>query len=122
MPQKIERQTEFTFAIKKQLGLLGVTSAGWTKEVNLVEWNGNPAKLDIRDWDPNHEHMGRGITLHKPEAMMLLEILLRSFGKDLAKHLHEAEAALDSAMTELEEAEADAEQEETQQDTQQNTQ
>lgn len=124
MPQKIdrqERQTEFTFAIKKQLGILGVTSSGWTKEVNLVEWNGNPAKLDIRDWDPNHEHMGKGITLHKPEAMMLLEILLRSFGKDLAKHLHEAEAALDSAMTELEEAEADAEQEETQQDTQQNT-
>lgn len=127
MPQRIDRQdrqTEFSFAIKKQLGILGVTSTGWTKEVNLVEWNGNPAKLDIRDWDPNHEHMGKGITLHKPEVMMLLEILLRSFGKDLAKHLRSAETALESAMTELEEADADmeaaedAEQEESQQNTQ----
>ena len=121
MPQKIdrqERQTEVTFAIKKQLGILGVTSSGWTKEVNLVEWNGNPAKLDIRDWDPNHEHMGKGITLHKPEAMMLLEILLRSFGKDLAKHLRDAEEALDSAMTELAEPEAYDEQDEIQQNMQ----
>jgi len=84
MPKQVNRQQEFTFVIKKQLGILSTFQTGWTKEVNLVEWNSNPAKLDIRDWDPDHEHMGRGITLHKPEVLELLEILLKHFGKDLA--------------------------------------
>ncbi len=90
MPKKIDRTQEFTFAIKKHLGIIGTTSTGWTKEVNLVEWNGNPAKLDVRDWDPNHEHMGKGITMHKPETLALLEILLKNFGKDLAWHIKNA--------------------------------
>ena len=103
MPKQINRNQDFTFSIKKSLGVLSTAQTGWTKEVNLVEWNGNPAKLDIRDWDPDHEHMGRGITLHKPETLELLEILLRSFGKDLArakasgKQEHEAEDNVASA-------------------------
>jgi hypothetical protein len=28
-----------------------------------------------RDWDPNHEHMSRGVTLHKDEAKKLFELL-----------------------------------------------
>ena len=44
MPKKIDRPQEFTFSIVKQLGLIGTTSTGWTKEVNLVEWKrGVPA-------------------------------------------------------------------------------
>jgi len=105
MPKKIDRPQEFTFSIVKQLGLIGTTSTGWTKEVNLVEWNGNPAKLDVRDWDPNHEHMGKGITLHKPETLALLEILLRNFGKDLAKAMREAEAEVTAAAEAAEAAE-----------------
>lgn len=85
MPKQVNRNQDFTFTITKELGVLSRTSAGWAKEVNLVEWNGNPVKLDIRDWDPDHAHMGRGITLHKHEVLELLEILLKAFGKDLAK-------------------------------------
>lgn len=98
MPKLINRNQDFTFSITKHLGVLSTTQTGWNKEVNLVEWNGNPAKLDIRDWDPDHEHMGRGITLHKPETLELLEILLKSFGKELAKakvsDKQESEAAI----------------------------
>ena len=90
MPKQINRNQDFTFNIKRHLGVLGTTSTGWTKEVNLVEWNSNPAKLDIRDWDPDHEHMGKGITLHKPETLALLEILLKAFGKDLARSIEAA--------------------------------
>jgi len=43
--------------------------------VNLVSWNGNPAKYDIRDWAPNHEKMGKGITLTCEEMHMLLEYM-----------------------------------------------
>ncbi|WP_394700591.1 PC4/YdbC family ssDNA-binding protein [uncultured Ilyobacter sp.] len=31
--------------------------------------------MEIRDWDSNHEKMGKGITLSKEEAKMLLEIV-----------------------------------------------
>lgn len=54
---------------------------GWTKEVNLVSWNGNPAKIDIRDWDEDHERCGKGITLTKAEAQELVAILTDYFAE-----------------------------------------
>ena len=84
MPRQINRSQEITFNIKQHLGVLEKSQSGWTKEVNLVEWNGKPAKLDIREWDPDHEHMSRGVTLRRNETLTLLEILIRSFGKELA--------------------------------------
>ena len=38
------------------------------KRDNLVSWNERKPKLDIRDWDENHEKMGRGITLSRSEV------------------------------------------------------
>ena len=84
MPRQMNRSQEITFNIKQHLGVLETSQTGWNKEVNLVEWNGKPAKLDIREWDPDHEHMSRGVTLRRNETLTLLEILIRSFGKELA--------------------------------------
>lgn len=70
-----ERDKEFSFVIKKQLGVINSYQTGWRKELNLVEWNGTAAKLDIRDWDPEHGHMSRGITLRKEEAENLFKLL-----------------------------------------------
>lgn len=70
---------EIVFEIKKQLGVIKENSTGWKKELNLVSWNGAPEKFDIRDWDENHEHMSRGITLHKEEAEKLAELLTAEF-------------------------------------------
>lgn len=72
---------EFTFVIKEHLGVIGNYSTGWKKEVNIVEWNGNKGKVDIRDWNPNHEHMSKGITLHMEEAKALFEALNKYFGE-----------------------------------------
>ncbi|MEI3503270.1 MAG: PC4/YdbC family ssDNA-binding protein [Anaerovoracaceae bacterium] len=44
---------------------------GWRKELNLVSWNGGAPKYDIRDWDPDHERMSRGITLHEKEMRLM---------------------------------------------------
>ena len=63
------------FEIKERIGVIRYYPTGWTKELNLVEWNGNPAKYDIRDWDPHHEHMSRGITLHSEEMAKLFSLL-----------------------------------------------
>ena len=55
-----------------------------TKEVNIVSWNGRPAKLDIRDWDERHELMTKGITLSIEEAEKLGYALVEHFGKEIA--------------------------------------
>lgn len=91
MPRQINRMQDITFNIAQHLGTLGKSQSGWTKEVNLVEWNDKPAKLDIREWDPEHEHMSRGVTLRRGETLALLEILVRYFGKELAASKTEEE-------------------------------
>ena len=64
-----------TFEIKAQLGVLEEYPTGWKKEMNMVSWNGNVAKIDIRDWDPEHEKMSRGITLNEKEVANLLDLV-----------------------------------------------
>ncbi len=66
---------EFQYEIKEEIGVLSESKSGWRKEVNLVSWNGAAPKLDIRDWAPNHEKMGKGITLSTEETVKLLELL-----------------------------------------------
>ena len=80
------KDDDFSFEIKEHLGDLFNYSTGWKKEVNLVEWNGGHPKLDIRDWDPNHERMSRGVTLHDGEAKALIKVLEKYF-KDSEKQL-----------------------------------
>jgi hypothetical protein len=63
------------FDIKEHIGVLSVRDNGWRKEVNSVAWNGNPPKVDIRDWAPGYSTMSRGITLHEIEAARLFTLL-----------------------------------------------
>jgi len=62
------------FEIEEKLGVLSERT-GWTKELNLVSWNNRTAKADIREWDEDHEKMGKGITLSKKELIELRDIL-----------------------------------------------
>ena len=58
----------------------GVFSGGtknWNKELNLVSWNGRPAKLDIRNWQKDHSKCGKGIAITREEAEELVRLLNR---------------------------------------------
>lgn len=66
---------ELKFDILEELGIIGEGSKGWKKEVNIISWNGRKAKIDIRDWDENHEKMGKGLTLTKDELKTLKGLL-----------------------------------------------
>jgi len=66
---------DITFEIKKSLGVLSESAKGWTKELNLVSWNGREPKYDIREWDPDHEKMGKGLTLTEDELLALKTLL-----------------------------------------------
>ena len=55
--------------------IIGHIGMAGSKEVNLVSWNGKPAKVDIREWHYDHERCGKGITLTDAEAKELCETL-----------------------------------------------
>ncbi len=66
---------DITYEIVEELGVLSKNPKDWTKEINLVSWNGSNAKFDIRDWAPGHEKMAKGVTLSKDEIIKLRDIL-----------------------------------------------
>ena len=66
---------DITFEIVEHIGVLSENAKGWTKELNKVSWNGAAAKYDIREWAPEHEKMGKGVTLTEEEVKKLKELL-----------------------------------------------
>ncbi len=68
---------DVTFEIIEEIGIISTQDTGWTKELNLVRWNGGLAKYDIRDWDPYHQKMSRGITLKEDEMRRILDLMRR---------------------------------------------
>lgn len=62
---------DIKYEIKENVGIISENAKGWTKELNMISWNGAIAKFDIRDWAPEHEKMGKGITLSQEEAKAL---------------------------------------------------
>lgn len=63
------------YEIIDKVGKISESPKGWTKELNLISWNNRSPKYDLRDWAPDHEKMGKGITLSKEELKSLREIL-----------------------------------------------
>ncbi|MGP1455190.1 MAG: YdbC family protein [Treponema sp.] len=68
---------EFSYEITEKYGVLSTSKSGWTMEFNAVSWNGRDPKFDIRSWSPDHEKMGKGITLTKEEVAALKELLAK---------------------------------------------
>jgi len=66
---------EIKFEIKKHIGVLSEGAKGWTKELNLVSWNDREPKYDIREWAPEHDRMGKGVTLSAEEVGELKRLL-----------------------------------------------
>lgn len=62
---------EFSYEIVEEIAVLSENNKGWRKELNLVSWNGRSPKFDLRDWAPDHEKMGKGLTLTNEEFEQL---------------------------------------------------
>ena len=73
---------QITSEITKEIAVLGENNRGYTKEANFVSWNGNTDKLDIREWHPNHERCGKGVTLTEDEGRKLYEALKTIYSSD----------------------------------------
>ena len=68
-------KSEISFEIIETLGVLSTSTKGWTKELNLISWNGREPKYDIREWSSEQDNMSKGSTLIKDEQDALKRIL-----------------------------------------------
>jgi hypothetical protein len=66
---------DIKFEIIHKIGVLSTSASGWAKELNLVSWNERDPKYDIREWSPDGEKMGKGVTLTREELLTLKELL-----------------------------------------------
>lgn len=66
---------DIKYEIKETIGVLSENSKGWTKELTLISWNDREPKYDIREWAPEHEKMGKGVTLSREELKNLRDQL-----------------------------------------------
>ena len=66
---------DIKFDIVEEIGVLSENAKGWRKELNKISWNGAAPKYDIRDWAPEHEKMGKGVTLTEEEFNELKNVI-----------------------------------------------
>lgn len=68
-------EKNITCEIVEPIAVLSENEKGYTKEINLVSWNGAEPKFDIRNWHPGRERTGKGIALTKDEARVLVKAM-----------------------------------------------
>lgn len=59
--------------IIQHLCVLEERNAGWKLEFNVVKWNDEEPKYDIRPWNEDHSKCGKGITLTEVTLKTLVE-------------------------------------------------
>ena len=74
-------EKNIAFRMEMPIAVLSENERGYTKEINLVSWNGADPKYDIRNWHPGKEKCGKGITLTRDEAIALMDALIGEFGE-----------------------------------------
>ena len=129
MTEKTDRT--ISFEVKEHIGVVATYSSGWSKELNLIAWNGAAPKYDIRDWDETHTHMSKGVTLFEGEMQTLMDIYVQEKNRrvfeeakkqrearareieDGRKAYAERKAALDRAIAARDEADTEADRDST---------
>lgn len=72
----MKESKEFKYEVIRTIGVLSTNEkTGWRRLLRLISWNGGEAKYDLRDWSPDDEKMGKGISLTREEAKKLIPLL-----------------------------------------------
>ncbi|EOS43563.1 PC4/YdbC family ssDNA-binding protein [Lachnospiraceae bacterium JLR.KK009] len=72
---------DIQYEIVKEIAVLSTGESGYTKEINLISWNGKEPKYDIRSFSPNREKCGKGVTLTETEVGKLLAALEKALSE-----------------------------------------
>ena len=69
--------SKFEFNNTEEIAIISDKN-GYTKELNMISYNGAPPKLDLRNWsvdESGEKRMGKGLTLSTEEAITLRDAL-----------------------------------------------
>lgn len=61
--------------IIREIGIVSTSTGGWDKLFALVSWNDRKPKYEIREWSPDRDRCGKGVTLTSDDVNKLKEIL-----------------------------------------------
>ena len=92
------QEREISFEIKEHIGVISSNDKGWSKELNIVSWNGQPAKFDIREWDQDHQRMTKGITLLDRDMRKLVDLYLGDSTRKVVEQAREERRAREERM------------------------
>ena len=70
---------DITFVITEHIGDISLASSGWKRELNMVSWNGNDPRFDLRSWSPDHSKCSRGQTFCSEEMQIIAKLLKDRF-------------------------------------------
>lgn len=68
---------ELSYVVIKHIGTISEKN-GYSKEVNIISWNGRPPVCDIRGFrigEDGEKHPLKGISMSKADLMSLKELL-----------------------------------------------
>ena len=74
-----EKKTRAQPEIIEHIAVLRQHSNGWTKEINIVSWNGDDPVVDIRSWSKYHRNFGRGVSFDDDELDILSSVINNDF-------------------------------------------
>ncbi len=70
-----EKSYRVDWEVIEEIVVLYKSQGGWTKELNLISWNGDDPKFDVRWWNPDKTRVGKGFTFTKEELKILYDNL-----------------------------------------------
>jgi hypothetical protein len=70
-----KKMPEIKYEVIETIGIVSEGKNGWNKELNLIKWNDREPVYDIRTWSPDHEKIGKGLTISVEEAKVLRDML-----------------------------------------------
>lgn len=70
-----EKSYRVDWEVIEEIVVLYKSQGGWAKELNLISWNGDDPKFDVRWWNPDKTRVGKGFTFTKEELKILYDTL-----------------------------------------------
>ena len=70
-----EKSYRVDWEVIEEIVVLYKSQGGWAKELNLISWNGDNPKFDVRWWNPDKTRVGKGFTFTKEELKILYDTL-----------------------------------------------
>jgi len=70
-----DKKYRVNWEVIEEFMILHRSQGGWTKEFNLISWNGEKPKYDVRWWNRDKTRIGKGFTFTRAELEILNDSL-----------------------------------------------